>query len=142
MILPSLKSRVLRSGPRARVRRPDRWFNSIHCRRSAKLKTSRRPRRCSLIGPPILRGRDPVGTHTIVGVKKKEGRPAPPATTSSGIPILPFYGEPAPGEFPFTRGLSPEGYRQRFWTMRQYAGFGSARESNRRYRYLLAQGQT
>jgi methylmalonyl-CoA mutase N-terminal domain/subunit len=62
--------------------------------------------------------------------------------TSSGIPILPFYGEPAPGEFPFTRGLSPEGYRQRFWTMRQYAGYGSARESNRRYRYLLAQGQT
>ena len=80
--------------------------------------------------------------HTIAGVKKNEGRPAPPAATSSGIPILPFYGEPPPGESPFTRGLSPEGYRQRFWTMRQYAGYGSARESNRRYRYLLAQGQT
>jgi methylmalonyl-CoA mutase cobalamin-binding domain/chain len=75
-------------------------------------------------------------------VKKKNGRPAPPAATSSGIPILPFYGDPAPGEFPFTRGISREAYRQRYWTMRQYAGFGSARDSNRRYRYLLGQGQT
>ena len=74
--------------------------------------------------------------------KERPGRPAPPDTTSSGIPVKPYYGEPAPGEFPFTRGLSPEGYRGRYWTMRQYAGFGSARESNRRYRFLLAQGQT
>ncbi len=74
--------------------------------------------------------------------KKKDIRPAPPGTTSSGIPVLPFYGDPPPGEFPFTRGISREGYRQRYWTMRQYAGFGSARDSNRRYRYLLGQGQT
>jgi len=47
-----------------------------------------------------------------------------------------------PGEFPFTRGVYPTMYRGRLWTMRQYAGFGSAVESNRRYRYLLAQGQT
>lgn len=47
-----------------------------------------------------------------------------------------------PGEFPFTRGIYPTMYRTRLWTMRQYAGFGSARESNRRYRYLMAQGQT
>jgi methylmalonyl-CoA mutase, N-terminal domain len=47
-----------------------------------------------------------------------------------------------PGEFPFTRGVQPTMYRGRFWTMRQYAGFGDARESNRRYRYLLEQGQT
>jgi methylmalonyl-CoA mutase N-terminal domain/subunit len=72
----------------------------------------------------------------------KEARPEPPAQTSSGIPIAPFYGEPPPGQFPFTRGISADGYRSRFWTMRQYAGFGSARESNRRYRYLLEQGQT
>jgi methylmalonyl-CoA mutase N-terminal domain/subunit len=45
-----------------------------------------------------------------------------------------------PGEFPFTRGIQPTMYRGRLWTMRQYAGFGSATESNRRYRYLLAQG--
>ncbi len=47
-----------------------------------------------------------------------------------------------PGAYPFTRGVSPSMYRGRLWTMRQYAGFGSAQESNVRYRYLLAQGQT
>jgi methylmalonyl-CoA mutase N-terminal domain/subunit len=46
------------------------------------------------------------------------------------------------GEYPFTRGIYPNMYRGRHWTMRQYAGFGSASESNERYRYLLAQGQT
>ncbi len=47
-----------------------------------------------------------------------------------------------PGESPFTRGIQPTMYRGRFWTMRQYAGFASAEESNRRYRYLLQQGQS
>jgi methylmalonyl-CoA mutase, N-terminal domain len=47
-----------------------------------------------------------------------------------------------PGEFPYTRGVQPTMYRGRFWTMRQYAGFASAEESNRRYKYLLEQGQT
>lgn len=47
-----------------------------------------------------------------------------------------------PGQFPFTRGVQPTMYRGRYWTMRQYAGFGNARESNARYRYLLEQGQT
>src|SRR5262244_1182941 len=47
-----------------------------------------------------------------------------------------------PGQFPFTRGVYPTMYRGRLWTMRQYAGFGTAAESNRRYRYLLSQGQT
>src|SRR5512135_2845341 len=47
-----------------------------------------------------------------------------------------------PGEFPFTRGVYRDMYRSRFWTMRQYAGFGTAEESNRRYHYLLKQGQT
>src|SRR5579875_3874447 len=47
-----------------------------------------------------------------------------------------------PGEYPFTRGVQPTMYRGRFWTMRQYAGFGDAYESNRRYRYLFANGQT
>lgn len=71
--------------------------------------------------------------------------------TSSGIP-LPNIGEPAemdylsqlgfPGEYPFTRGIQPTMYRGRFWTMRQYAGYATAEESNSRYRYLLSQGQT
>ena len=80
--------------------------------------------------------------------EKDAPRPVPP-TTSSGIPIRPWYGPgdapaavPAPGVFPFTRGTSEEGHRSRLWTMRQYAGFGSARESNARYRYLLERGQT
>ena len=48
----------------------------------------------------------------------------------------------SPGTFPFTRGIHPEMYRRRLWTMRQYAGFGSAQETNARFRYLLAAGQT
>jgi methylmalonyl-CoA mutase N-terminal domain/subunit len=47
-----------------------------------------------------------------------------------------------PGEYPFTRGVQPTMYRGRLWTMRQYAGYASARESNQRYKYLLEQGQT
>ncbi|MBL8097612.1 MAG: methylmalonyl-CoA mutase family protein [Anaerolineales bacterium] len=47
-----------------------------------------------------------------------------------------------PGEYPFTRGVQPTMYRSRFWTMRQYAGFSTAEDSNKRYRYLLEQGQT
>jgi len=74
--------------------------------------------------------------------------------TTSGIPVRPFYrpddtaGIPYledvgdPGAFPYTRGIYPDMYRKRRWTMRQYAGFSSAEESNRRYRYLLAQGTT
>src|SRR3972149_2802428 len=47
-----------------------------------------------------------------------------------------------PGQYPFTRGVQPTMYRGRLWTMRQYAGFGTAEESNTRYRYLLDHGQT
>src|SRR5690349_1154134 len=51
-------------------------------------------------------------------------------------------GDLQPGTFPFTRGIQPTMYRGRLWTMRQYAGFGTAAESNARYRYLLGQGVT
>src|SRR5437660_3288174 len=60
----------------------------------------------------------------------------------SGLPLQPYYGEPPPGEFPFTRGIRKDMYRGRLWTMRQYAGFGTASESNKRYRYLLERGTT
>ena len=70
-------------------------------------------------------------------------------STSSGIPLQPVYGPgdrgaepPDPGRFPFTRGNFATGYRGRLWTFRQYSGFGTAEESNRRYRYLLEQGGT
>jgi methylmalonyl-CoA mutase N-terminal domain/subunit len=74
--------------------------------------------------------------------------------TTSGIDIEPLYLPPEdavdgyldrlgfPGEYPFTRGIRPSMHRARFWTMRQYAGFGSATETNRRFKYLLEQGQT
>src|SRR5438132_11848932 len=82
-------------------------------------------------------------------LKRIPGRPVP-FETSSGAPIDPLYTaedlEPRdpefPGEFPFTRGIQPTMYRGRLWTMRQYAGFGDAEESNRRFRYLLDPGQT
>ena len=73
-------------------------------------------------------------------------------TTSSDIELPPFFasddvrdedaGPAPPGAFPFTRGLYRDMYRKRLWTMRQYAGYASASESNRRYRYLLEQGTT
>jgi methylmalonyl-CoA mutase, N-terminal domain len=58
--------------------------------------------------------------------------------------VKPDYGRDVgfPGQYPFTRGVQPTMYRGRFWTMRQYAGFGTAEETNARYRYLLQQGQT
>jgi len=76
--------------------------------------------------------------------------------TSSGLPLAPCYTPQdleaegfayerslgAPGQFPFTRGVYPNMYRSRLWTMRQYAGYGTAEESNRRFRYLIEQGQT
>ncbi|MGX5819885.1 acyl-CoA mutase large subunit family protein [Chitinophaga lutea] len=65
--------------------------------------------------------------------------------TDSGIEIQPCYSTPVPmhetpGAFPFTRGIHASMYRSRLWTMRQYAGFSTARESNKRYHYLLSQG--
>ena len=90
-------------------------------------------------------------------MSKTKSEPAaerkPRFTTISGLPLERLYSAEAlrgweseeavgfPGEFPFTRGIYPSMYRGRFWTMRQYAGFGSAIESNKRYRYLLSKGQ-
>ena len=82
-------------------------------------------------------------------VEKSGGRKSR-FTLDSGIEIDPLYGpagEPEsrlgfPGEYPFTRGVYPTMYRGKFWTMRQYAGFGTAEESNKRYRYLLERGTT
>src|SRR5205809_4305020 len=70
-------------------------------------------------------------------------------STISGIPLQPLYTkedaprreEELPGQFPYTRGIHPSGYRGRLWTMRQFSGFATAEETNRRYKYLLANGQ-
>jgi methylmalonyl-CoA mutase N-terminal domain/subunit len=78
-------------------------------------------------------------------------RPAEPPVlrTDAGLPLKPVYGPEdvlvapsAPGAFPFTRGNFAGGYRDRLWTLRQYSGFGTAEESNARYRYLLGSGGT
>ena len=80
----------------------------------------------------------------------------PHAVTISGIVLDPTYGPEAapkslknissdiaaPGQYPYTRGLFPEGYRSRLWTMRQFAGFGSADDTNKRFKYLLEQAKT
>jgi methylmalonyl-CoA mutase, N-terminal domain len=85
--------------------------------------------------------------------KDKTAERKPVFKTISGLPVERLYREENlrgdraaehpgfPGEFPFTRGIYPTMYRSRLWTMRQYAGFGTAAESNRRYRYLLSKGQ-
>ena len=90
---------------------------------------------------------DGVAAHGVGGDKRM-------ATTESGLPIQPVYGPDAlagwdaetqlgePGKFPYTRGVYPTMYTGRPWTMRQYAGFGTAVESNRRYHQLLAAGTT
>jgi methylmalonyl-CoA mutase N-terminal domain/subunit len=80
-------------------------------------------------------------------------RPSPDRTSTSGFAFKTYYETsdlpadlnqrvPPPGQPPFTRGIHPAMYRERLWTMRQYAGFGNAQQTNRRFRYLLAQGQT
>ena len=74
---------------------------------------------------------------------------APNPTTISGVPVEPLYGPehapaapPAPGDFPYTRGIHRDMYRGKLWTMRQFSGFATPEETNSRYHYLLAQGQT
>ncbi len=91
---------------------------------------------------------------TYTPFREKRGERRDPFTTTSRIVIRPVYtpldvpetayidGLGFPGSYPFTRGVYPTMYRGRLWTMRQYAGFGSAEETNRRFRYLLDRGQT
>jgi len=81
------------------------------------------------------------------GPKREDGIET---STISGIPIQPLYtaadlpqrDEEMPGRYPYTRGIHPSGYRGRLWTMRQFSGFATAEETNKRYKYLLANGQT
>ena len=73
--------------------------------------------------------------------------PGTPNETESGLPLEPFYVDqpdepPPPGDYPYTRGIRADGYRSRLWTMRQYAGFGSAEQTNERFQYLLRAGQS
>jgi methylmalonyl-CoA mutase, N-terminal domain len=95
----------------------------------------------------------------VATTEDKRGQDAPPLerddlfTTISGLPVAPLYSPDnveveyerdlgSPGVYPFTRGVYPSMYRGRLWTMRQFAGFGTAEETNARFRYLLEHGQT
>ncbi|MGB0571756.1 MAG: acyl-CoA mutase large subunit family protein [Alphaproteobacteria bacterium] len=81
---------------------------------------------------------------------RREPPTKPSTATPSGIEVPPVVtpdmvsnpDQGMPGEFPYTRGIFPDGFRGRLWTIRQYSGFGTAEESNERYRFLLDQGQT
>jgi methylmalonyl-CoA mutase N-terminal domain/subunit len=87
-------------------------------------------------------------------LRASKGGFRPPPETLSGLPVDPLYTPDSiagqdyaetigyPGEFPYTRGVYPSMYRDKLFTMRQFAGFGSAAETNERYRFLLAEGQT
>jgi len=102
----------------------------------------------------ILKGKERWEKRTVVKTLEKFPERLKEFTTVSGTPIERLYTPMDvedldyvrdlgfPGDFPFTRGVYPTGYRGRLWTMRQYAGFGTAEESNERYKYLLEQGQT
>src|SRR5690625_5773357 len=87
---------------------------------------------------PVARFPERQPSFQTVSVRARERRYLPdPSLTENYAEKLGF-----PGEYPFTRGVQPTLYRGRLWTMRQYAGFATAEESNRRYKYLLSQGTT
>ena len=77
------------------------------------------------------------------GLETSGGTPAPRLATPADLGGFDYLRDLGfPGEYPYTRGVQPTMYRGRLWTMRQYAGFGTAAETNRRFHYLLAEGQT
>ncbi|MDF2756604.1 MAG: methylmalonyl-CoA mutase, N-terminal domain [Nitrospira sp.] len=103
---------------------------------------------------PLEPARKDWETHVLAPALKRVPESNRPFKTGSGEPLEALYlPEPTsearylervgfPGQYPFTRGIQPTMYRGRLWTMRQYAGFGTAEETNRRYQYLLQQGST
>ncbi len=111
----------------------NKWRESTLKKSLEKFK-ERKERFETSAGVEVPRVALPLGFDT----DEKSTRPTQPAgADKSYLDKLGF-----PGEYPYTRGVQPTMYRSRFWTMRQYAGFSTAEESNKRYRYLLAQGQT
>jgi len=97
-------------------------------------------------GVPKARGREAWLAETWAKSLKKSPERQARFATASGIELAPCYGDAQdggmPGEYPYTRGIRPTMYRAQLWTMRQYAGFGSARDTNARFKMLLESGQT
>jgi methylmalonyl-CoA mutase N-terminal domain/subunit len=89
--------------------------------------------------------RERYGAHALrsdVDFTSVSGRAPEPLYTALDVPAERAMLESLPGEYPFTRGIHPTGYRGKLWTMRQFAGFGTAKDTNERYKFLLARGQT
>ena len=87
--------------------------------------------------------RDTLNKHNFRKAETDWGMDINPLYTPDDIQDIHYMEETGfPGEYPFTRGPHPSMYRGRLWTMRQYSGYGTAEETNERYRYLLEQGQT
>src|SRR2546430_11910343 len=133
------------SGVRSSKRAPParscstRWLDRVRTGPGSALSTLRASAACSLSSWNRMASPSP---------KPAADQPAEPAT-DSGLPLKPVYRAadpgaeaPPPGDYPFTRGIYPEMYRRRPWTNRQHARFCSAAETNRRFHYLLQQGQT
>jgi methylmalonyl-CoA mutase N-terminal domain/subunit len=111
---------------------------------------------CGCEGHPMSTMASENRRETSLGEDSIAAARAEPATTVSGMPIQKLYTRadleqtgfreqrdaPPPGQFPFTRGIHADMYRGRLWTMRQFAGFGTPRQTNERFRFLLEQGQT
>jgi methylmalonyl-CoA mutase N-terminal domain/subunit len=89
--------------------------------------------------PPPRAAPEPAPRGARLGLRTPSGIEAPVVATAADVDPAQI-GEP--GQFPFTRGIFPDGFRGRLWTIRQYSGFGTAEDSNQRYRFLLDQGQT
>src|SRR5262249_5342175 len=138
-VWPALRGRGLRDG--VRHRGPGRGIACL-------------PRQAAAaVDGPLGRGRDMTKRDWLEQRYRKSPERPVRFSTVSDIPVEPLYtaddvsaGEPArlglPGEYPYTRGVYPSMYRGRLWTMRQFAGFGTAADTNARFRFLLGQGQT
>src|SRR5438270_7959651 len=121
--------------------REDRKARSAPSKASEHLLPPRSPRSPSALVNWSAREREPDRSTSMTETNER-------VQTDSGIELEPVYDEgagsrkPLPGHYPFTRGIYPDMYRRKRWTMRQYSGFGTAAETNERFRYLLSQGQT
>jgi methylmalonyl-CoA mutase N-terminal domain/subunit len=119
------------------VSAPDRDTPAAGPARSPRLDDARERWERETVRPSVER------TPERARLETSWGAPVPRLLTPADLPGFDYLGELGfPGEYPYTRGVQPTMYRARLWTMRQYAGFGTAAETNRRFHYLLAQGQT
>ncbi len=113
--------------------------------RDMQTRVSHQERELERLRAEVQAWRERFGAHglrTDVDFTSVSGRAPEPVYTALDVPANRGLLEALPGEYPFTRGIHPTGYRGKLWTMRQFAGFGTAKDTNERYKFLLARGQT